>query len=198
MIMEKLLTRYPALISCREDILKAENTLTECYRNGGKTLLCGNGGSAADCEHIAGELLKGFLSARTVTDERLSEDIRKELQASLPAIPLPSFTAALTAAQNDLNPTFAYAQLLYGLGKAGDVLIALSTSGNAENVCNAARVARAIGMRVIALTGRNGGKLCSLSDVCIIVPEQETYKIQELHLPIYHYLCAQVEAFFFG
>ena len=97
-----------------------------------------------------------------------------------------------------MNPTFAYAQLLYGLGKAGDVLIALSTSGNAENVCNAARVARAIGMRVIALTGRNGGKLCSLSDVCIIVPEHETYKIQELHLPIYHYLCAQVEAFFFG
>lgn len=188
-----LTSRYPTLIACKEDILKAADLMVNTYRAGGKILLCGNGGSASDCEHIAGELLKGFLKVRKITDHRLSPDVKSELQGSLAAIPLPSFTSALTAAQNDLNPAFAYAQLLYGLAKEGDLLIAISTSGNAENVCNAARVANALGIKVLALTGFTGGKLALLADIAIRVPEDETYKIQELHLPVYHDLCAYVE-----
>ena len=189
-----LIERYPTLEECRDDILAAAEMITDTYKNGGKILLCGNGGSAADCEHIAGELLKGFLSARKTTDERLSPAMQKELQGALPAIPLPSLTAALTAAHNDLNPAFAYAQLLYGLGKNGDLLIAISTSGNAENVCNAARLAKCLGMRVLALSGKTGGSLASLADVAVCVPATKTYQIQELHLPIYHFLCAYAEA----
>ena len=189
----ELFSRYPALAVCENDINAALEVLVTTYKNGGKVLLCGNGGSCADCDHIAGELLKGFLSHRKVTDERIPAELREKLQGSLPAVSLPSLTAALTASLNDLDPEIAYAQLLMGLGKAGDTLIALSTSGNAKNVFYAATLAKALGMTVIGMTGEGGGKLSTVADVTIRVPERETYKIQEYHLPVYHYLCAKVE-----
>ena len=191
--MMELYSRYPALAVCENDINAALEVLVSTYKNGGKVLLCGNGGSCADCDHIAGELLKGFLSHRPVSDERIPAELRDKLQGSLPAVSLPSLTAALTASLNDLDPEIAYAQLLMGLGKAGDTLIALSTSGNAKNVFYAATLAKALGMTVIGMTGEGGGKLSTVADVTIRVPERETYKIQEYHLPVYHYLCAKVE-----
>ncbi len=191
--MNTLWNRYPELEVCRTDIEAAVALMTQVYRNGNKILLCGNGGSAADCEHIAGELLKGFLSLRPVTDPSVPEELRGQLQGSLPAIPLPSITAAFTASLNDMEPTMVYAQLLYGLGKKGDLLIAISTSGNAENVLRAAELARATGISVLALTGEGGGKLAKIADLSIRVPASETYRIQEYHLPVYHYLCAEVE-----
>ena len=196
--MKELLMRYPILTACEDDINSAIELAVSTYSAGGKVLLCGTGGSAADCDHIAGELLKGFLSARKVTSENLPEELREHLQGSLPAISLPSLTAALTASLNDLDPAFAYAQLLHGIGKKGDLLIAISTSGNAENVCNAAFLANAKGIKVLALTGKSGGRLSKLSDVTIRVPENETYRIQELHLPVYHYICAAIEAKMFN
>lgn len=191
--MNNLISRYPSLEICREDIRAAADMIESVYLSGGKVLLCGNGGSAADCDHIAGELLKGFLSKRQVIDEKIPQELREKLQGSLPAISLPSMTAALTASLNDLDPEIAYAQLLHGLGTQGDLLIAISTSGNAKNVCNAAILARAKGMRILSLTGCSGGRLATFSDVTVRVPENETYKIQELHLPVYHYICAEVE-----
>lgn len=195
--MIELYSRYPALAVCENDINTALDVLVATYKNGGKVLLCGNGGSCADCDHIAGELLKGFLSHRPVTDERIPKELREKLQGSLPAVSLPSLSAALTASLNDLDPEVAYAQLLLGLGKAGDTLIALSTSGNAKNVCHAATLAKALGMTVIGMTGEGGGKLATIADVTIRVPEKETYKVQEYHLPVYHYLCAKTEEAFF-
>jgi len=191
--MIELYSRYPALAVCENDINAALDVLVTTYKNGGKVLLCGNGGSCADCDHIAGELLKGFLSHRPVSDERIPAELRDKLQGSLPAVSLPSLTAALTASLNDLDPEIAYAQLLMGLGKAGDTLIALSTSGNAKNVFYAATLAKALGMKIIGLTGEGGGKLSTVADVTVRVPEKETYKVQEYHLPVYHYLCAKVE-----
>ncbi|MBE6601715.1 MAG: SIS domain-containing protein [Ruminococcaceae bacterium] len=191
--MNRLWTKYPALEVCRADIENAVSLIVKTYRAGGKLLLCGNGGSAADCEHIAGELLKGFLSARKITDPSIPEDLRAGLQGSLPAIPLPSITAAFTASINDMDPSMVYAQLLHGLGKKGDLLVAISTSGNAKNVNHAASLARAMGITVLALTGEGGGALKELADVAICVPERETYLVQEYHLPVYHYLCAEVE-----
>jgi D-sedoheptulose 7-phosphate isomerase len=195
--IENLMQRYPALAVCEQDITAAVEMLIDTYRNGGKVLLCGNGGSAADCDHIAGELLKGFLSLRPVNDPTIPSPLRENLQGSLPAVSLPSLTAALTASLNDLDPSYAYAQLLYGLCKPGDMLIAISTSGNAQNVGHAATLARALGGKVLALTGEGGGKLASLADVTVRVPAKETYKIQEYHLPVYHALCAAVESALF-
>ena len=150
--MNTLWNRYPALEACRDEIEHAVDQIEATYRAGGKLLLCGNGGSAADCEHMAGELLKGFLSKRPVLDPAIPEDLRTRLQGSLPAIPLTSISAALTASLNDLDPTVAYAQLLQGLGEKGDLLVAISTSGNAQNVLCAARLAKAKGMAVLAMT----------------------------------------------
>lgn len=192
-----LYERYPALQSCKDSIEAALQLLIETYRNGGKVLICGNGGSAADSEHIVGELLKGFMSKRPVTDERIPEALRAELQGSLPAISLPSQCAILTAYCNDVSPEMMYAQLAYGYGKEGDLLIALSTSGNAANVAKAAEVARCIGVKTVALTGAKESKLSALATVTVQVPETETYKVQELHLPVYHYLCAETEKAFF-
>jgi len=188
-----LIARYPLLHECEKEILQAAEMMVETYRNGKKLLLCGNGGSAADCEHISGELLKGFLNQRKVKDTRLPPHAQAALQGSLAAIPLPSLTSALTAAQNELDPDYAYAQLLYGLAQKGDLLVAISTSGNAKNVCNAATVAKALGVKVLALTGHTGGSLVSLSEVSICVPKEKTCEIQELHLPVYHFLCAYTE-----
>ena len=198
---QELLMRYPNLEACIEDIEKAKEVMIACYERGGKILLCGNGGSSADCEHIAGELMKGFLKKRPVLgDERLKEfdeDFLKRLQGGLPAIALPSMTGVNTAFANDVDPEMVYAQAVLALGKENDILIGLSTSGNAANVANALKVAKALNMKVIGLSGGTGGKMKEISDICICAPEKETYKIQELHLPIYHYLCAMVEDYFY-
>lgn len=195
--MKELFTRYPALSVCEQDIQKALRLIIDTYENGGKVLVCGNGGSAADSEHIVGELMKGFLKKRPVTDERIPEDLQKKLQGSLPAISLPSQCAILSAFINDVAPENAYAQLVYGYAKEHDLLIGISTSGNSENVVNAVRVAKALNIRTISLTGARESKLSELSDVTVRVPETETYKVQELHLPVYHYLCAACEEHFF-
>ena len=207
-MINELIKRYPSLDSCKAEIGAARDMIIGCYENGGKLLLCGNGGSSADCDHIVGELMKGFLLKRPIdgaakdkmrtASPSLSDKTLDSLQMGLPAISLTSISALNTAFSNDVDPELIYAQSVFALGKAGDVLIAISTSGNAKNVCEAARVARAIGMKVVALTGKDGGKLKELSDVCIIAPEYETFKIQEYHLPIYHYLCAAVEKHFFN
>lgn len=198
---QELLMRYPNLEACIEDIEKAKDAMIACYEQGGKILLCGNGGSSADCEHIAGELMKGFLKKRPVLgDERLKEFdevFLKRLQGGLPAIALPSMTGVNTAFANDVDPEMVYAQAVLALGKENDILIGLSTSGNAANVANALKVAKALNMTVIGLSGGTGGKMKEISDICICAPEKETFKIQELHLPIYHYLCAMVEDYFY-
>lgn len=205
--MKDLLARYPALEVCKEDILKARDALIECYENGGKLLLCGNGGSCADCDHIVGELMKGFLKKRPLSDEKKAEMQKNcpeldaytldSLQDALPAISLTSYNALNTAFSNDIDPELTFAQGVLGLANKNDILIAISTSGNSKSVTLAAKVAKALGVRVIELSGRDGGTLRAYSDVAIIAPECETYKIQELHLPIYHYLCAEVEKHFF-
>ena len=193
-----LYERYPALECCREDIEKALSLMIDTYKNGGKILICGNGGSASDSEHIVGELLKGFMLKRPVTDERTPEHLRKGLQGSLPAISLPSQSAILSAFINDVDPEMMYAQLVYGYAKPEDLVIGLSTSGNSKNVVNALEVAKCVGAKTLAMTGEKESKMSELSDVTIKVPETETYKVQEYHLPVYHHLCAEVESYFFA
>lgn len=196
-LMEELLTRYPSLCECGESIEKALDIIIDTYENGGKILVCGNGGSAADSEHIVDELMKGFLKRREVTDERIPEELRKNLQGALPAISLPSQCAVLSAFINDVEPDMMYAQLVYGYAGKNDLVIGISTSGNSKNIVNAVEVAKCVGAKAISLTGKNESKLSELSDVTIRVPETETYKVQELHLPVYHYLCAAAEERFF-
>ena len=189
----QLYDKYPILENCKQEIEAAIEMILDTYRKGGKLLLCGNGGSCSDCEHIVGELMKGFLSPRPVTDERIPEHLRKNLQGSLPAIALTSQSAILSAFANDVDPSMVYAQMVYGYAKENDLFIGLSTSGNSQNVVNAAEVVKALGVKTIALTGQNNSKLSELCNIAIKVPETETYKIQELHLPVYHYICATVE-----
>ena len=196
--MDNLLKRYPALDCCSQDIKKALELMIQTYKNGGKVLVCGNGGSASDSEHIVGELMKGFINKRPVIDERIPCDIASKLQGALPAISLPSQSAILSAYINDVAPEMMFAQLVYGYAKPEDLVIGLSTSGNSKNVVNAVEVAKALGAKTLCMTGIGGGKLGDISDVTIKVPETETYKIQEYHLPVYHYLCAAVEKYFFG
>lgn len=196
-MITELLERYPNLIFCKADILRAKEALIRCYEKQGKLLLCGNGGSAADCDHIVGELMKGFLLKRRVDDKKIPENIRERLQGSLPAISLSSHTAFMSAFINDVEPSMVYAQMLYGYAQPNDVFIGMSTSGNSANVVNAAMLAKAIGLETVALTGKSGGALSEICDVTIRVPETETYKVQELHLPVYHYICAEVEKHFF-
>ncbi|HIU49161.1 MAG TPA: SIS domain-containing protein [Candidatus Avimonoglobus intestinipullorum] len=195
--MEHLIKRYPALSACREDIKQAEKLLIDTYKHGGKVLVCGNGGSAADSEHIVGELMKGFLLKRPVADARIAEALRGKLQGALRAISLVSQSAILSAYSNDVDPDMVYAQLVYGYANEGDLVIGLSTSGNSKNVVYAQMVAKAVGAKTLSLTGEKESRLSELSDVTIRVPETETYKVQELHLPVYHYLCAAVEKTFF-
>lgn len=193
-----LYVRYPALEACKNDIENALKLIIDTYKSGGKVLVCGNGGSAADCEHIVGELMKGFMSKRKVNDERILEELRDKLQGALPAISLPSQCAILSAYINDVDAKMMYAQLVYGYAKKEDLLIGISTSGNAKNVLNAVKVANAVGAKTLALTGAGGGLLGEEADVTIKVPETETYKVQEYHLPVYHYLCAMTEKYFFA
>ena len=206
-MLQKLLTRYPSLNACQDSICAAADALIAQYENGGKLLICGNGGSCADSDHIVGELMKGFLKKRPLCDEKkqtmqencpsLSPAILDKLQGGLPAIALPSITALGSAFCNDVDPALVYAQSVLALGAKGDTVLCISTSGNAENVYAAAQVAKGLGLTVIGLTGAKGGKLKEIADICICVPETETFMVQELHLPVYHYLCAAVEEHFF-
>lgn len=205
--LENLTDRYPALSVCGDGILKLTEALIKCYKNGGKLLVCGNGGSAADAQHIAGELMKGFCSKRPLKENEKKELIKygedgailaEKLQSALPAISLYNEAALITAYSNDVDPSLIYAQQVYALGKPGDVLLCISTSGNSENVRFAVPAAKAKGMTVAALTGKFGGKLKDICDICIAVPETETYKVQELHLPVYHAVCLCLEEEFFG
>lgn len=201
-----LLADYPELTGCMEDIEAAISELEACFRKGGKLLLCGNGGSAADCEHIAGELLKGFLLERPLPETQRQalrrkgapEEFADSLQQGLPVISLAGHPAFATAYLNDVDGSFLFAQQVNALGAPADILLAISTSGNSEGVCNAAICAASKQMQVIALTGRKGGRLSALADITIRVPEDETYRIQEKHLPVYHYICARLESEFYG
>lgn len=203
-----LTERYPALLSCRDDIIGAYDLLVEAFSRDHKLLIAGNGGSAADAEHIAGELMKRFRVPRPVPEafrERLKavdpargEELSRNLERGLMAIPLVAHEALTTAYINDVDGLGVFAQQLYGYGRKGDVFLGISTSGNSRNVLSAAVVARALGIGIIALTGQSGGELATVADVAIRVPETETYKIQEFHLPVYHCLCLMLEDRFFG
>ena len=199
--LDDLINRHPQLAVCRADIRAAADALCAAFRDGNKLLLCGNGGSWADAHHIAGELLKSFTRKRPVTDawaDALPREISAKLERGLPALVLGSAGAFASAFANDVDPLLAYAQEAQVMGRAGDVLLGISTSGNAQNVAAAAQVAKAKGLTVIGLTGHSGGLLKPLCDICICVPERETYRIQELHLPVYHTLCILVEDALFG
>jgi D-sedoheptulose 7-phosphate isomerase len=197
----ELIEATPALEACAADIERAFIVLRDCFREGGKLLLCGNGGSAADCEHWSGELLKGFLKKRPLSPEwkeKLGEPLASGLQGALPAVPLTGFLSFSTAFANDVSPELVFAQGVWALGRPGDVLAGISTSGNSRNVCLAVRAAAALGMRTVALTGADGGKLAGLAEVCIRVPAQEVHLVQQYHLPVYHCLCRMLEDEFFS
>lgn len=206
--IEVLVNRYPVLNSVKDEIVEAYFLLVESYKNEGKLLIAGNGGSAADAEHIVGELMKGFKLPRKLnenfTDKLISENeelgtvLAESLQGVLPAIALDGHPALSTAYMNDCEPLLCFAQQVNGYGKAGDVFLGISTSGNSKNILYAATTAHAKGMKVIGLTGAKDSKLTQMSDVCIKVPQTETYMIQELHLPVYHCLCLMLEDEFFG
>ena len=205
-IYEELFERYPSLSGIKENVLKAFEAIKLTYEQGGSLYCAGNGGSSSDCEHIVGELLKSFKKRRAVDEKTANnlssygEDgayILSKLEGSLPATSLISQTGILTAFANDKSWDTAIAQQLYGLGKQGDCLVVLSTSGNSKNCVYAVLVAKAKGIKTIAFTGVAGGKLKDICDVAICVPEMETYKVQELHLPVYHCLCAMLEVEFF-
>lgn len=206
--IEVLVNRYPVLNSVKDEIVEAYFLLVESYKNEGKLLIAGNGGSAADAEHIVGELMKGFKLPRKLnenfTDKLISENeelgtvLAESLQGALPAIALDGHPALSTAYMNDCEPLLCFAQQVNGYGKAGDVFLGISTSGNSKNILYAATTAHAKGMKVIGLTDAKDSKLTQMSDVCIKVPQTETYMIQELHLPVYHCLCLMLEDEFFG
>lgn len=206
--IDHLIDRYPKLIVCREDIIKAYDTLETAYSSGRKLLVSGNGGSASDSEHIVGELMKEFKLKRKVygkqaealkeIDAELGQTLADNLQGALPAISLTGHSSLTTAFMNDAMPELVFAQQVNGYGKPGDVYLGISTSGNSKNVLYAAVAAKSKGLKVIGLTGANESKLMKYSDVCIRVPETETYKVQELHLPVYHCLCMMLEEHFFA
>ena len=206
--MKELIARYPVLGECAAAIESGRDMLIAGFRNGGKLLVCGNGGSCADSEHIVGELMKAFLYKREVSaafrekiEKVAGEDGKRladNLQGALPAISLTAHNALNTAYANDKDPEMIFAQQVYGYGRPEDVFLGLSTSGNSTNVVLAAKTAKAMGLKVIALVGGNDCKLDAIADVIVHVPQMETYKVQELHVPIYHYWCAACEEAFFG
>jgi len=207
-IFEKLFMEFPELETCRDDMEKAFRMIKLCYENGGKVMVCGNGGSAADSEHIVGELMKGFLLKRKISCRDIesikavypddADYLSENLQGALPAISLVSQMSLVTALINDLGMDMMYAQQVYGYAQKGDVLIGLSTSGNAVNVINAIKIAKAFGVQSVGMTGMRSGILKDLCDVVIKVPSDNTYKVQEYHLPVYHAICAALETEFFG
>lgn len=206
--IDLLVERYPSLKAAKEDIISAYLLMENSFANGGKLLVVGNGGSAADAEHIVGELMKGFRMARkpkadfveklVAANEELGTVLAANLQGALPAIALDGHPSLSTAYMNDCEPLLCFAQQVNGYGNTGDIFLCISTSGNSKNVLYAATTARAKGMKVIGLTGAKDSKLSHMSDVCIKAPQTETYMIQELHLPIYHCLCLMLEDRFFG
>ena len=200
-ILEKTIIDHPALSICRDDIIKAYNVLITCYENGGTVLICGNGGSAADSEHIVGEFMKGFLKRRplpAIDKEKIGDEtLFENMQGALPAISLVSQTSIVTAFMNDVEPNMVFAQQVYGYRNENNVLIGITTSGNSKNIVNAVKVANAFKMNTIGMTGESGGMLNSLCTVTLKAPAIETYRVQEYHLPIYHALCAMVESEFF-
>jgi len=211
--MSNIYERFPELVPIKMCIDNAISTITNMHRNGGKLLLCGNGGSSSDCDHIVGELMKSFVANRNLSehdsaalknsirefaDAESADKFTKKLQYGVPAISLSSQAAIFTAYVNDVAADMIYAQLLYVLAKKGDVLFAISTSGNSVNVVNAVTLAKAVGIKTIALTGENGGKLASLCDIAIKAPASETYRVQEYHLPVYHHICLGIEREFFA
>ena len=207
-ILDQLFLRYPPLEVCRPEVEAACEAVINSYRHGGKVLVCGNGGSAADADHIVGELMKSFEGKRPLDDKikrRLEKTepqrghyIAGKLQQGLPAISLNAHTALITATANDLDPALIFAQQVAGYGRAGDVMIAISTSGNSQNVTDAAITAKAMGLTVIGMTGEGGGKLKETCDIIIRVPASRTAEVQEYHLPVYHTLCRVVEEEVFG
>lgn len=204
-IFKNLHERYPSLLPVIDDIVNAYELICNCYDSLGKVLVCGNGGSASDGDHIVGELMKGFLLKRKLSDNEMSlfedvdaKELAEKLQGALPAVSLNAHAALCSAFCNDVDDEAVFAQQVWGYSKdSPDVLIALSTSGNSKNVVNAAIAANAVGIDSIGITGQDGGKLTELCTVCIKIPETETYKIQELTLPVYHAICAALEAKYF-
>lgn len=208
--IDGLTQRYPALRNSAGAVCAAYEVMEKCFAEGYKLLVCGNGGSCADSEHIVGELLKGFKLKRPCPEEfsqklvqvggEMGKELSQKLQGALPTIALTCHQALNTAFANDVaeGGKLAFAQQVYGYGKQGDALLAISTSGNSQNVLYAAVAARALGMKVIALTGEGGGKLSEMSDVCVKVPASDPYLVQEYHLPVYHCLCLMLEERFFG
>lgn len=206
--LDLLVERYPVLAPLKGDIYTAYTMLRDCYEAGGKLLLAGNGGSCADAEHIVGELMKGFKLPRKLRPEMCEQLTEADpergpvlaacLQQGLPAIALSSHQALNTAFMNDVDGNLMFAQQLGVLGCPGDVFLAISTSGNSKNVYDACVMAKAKGMKIIALSGKTGGRLKNMADLSLIMPSDETYMIQELHLPVYHCLCLMLEEHFFG
>jgi D-sedoheptulose 7-phosphate isomerase len=206
--VDELVSRYPQLLPLKEEISKAGASLVSCYEQGGKVLLCGNGGSCSDSDHIVGELMKGFESKRKIDESfktKLSTTagergayLAEKLQQGLSAISLTAHTALITAVANDTDADLIFAQQVMGYGKPGDVIIGISSSGNSQNVIDALITAKAKDMIVIGLTGETGGKMKSFCDILINVPQRRTAFVQELHLPVYHVLCLMVEHHFFG
>jgi D-sedoheptulose 7-phosphate isomerase len=203
-----LFERYPVLQACEKELGAAFDLLVTAYQSGNKLLICGNGGSAADSEHMVAELMKGFLKRRRISAGHAAQleaaggaagkEIASRLQGTLAAVSLPSQVSLITAIANDLDYDMIFAQQVYGLGRPGDVLLGISTSGKSKNISNAVLVAKAFGLKSIALTGRSGGDLAPLADVAIKVPSDNVAEIQELHLPVYHWLSTELEETFFG
>jgi len=206
--ISNLILRYPQLEVCKNNIQEAFDIMVGCYENSGKLLVAGNGGSAADSEHIVGELMKEFRLKRKVYSDQAEvmkkispskgKYLAENLQGALPAIALTGHSALSTAFMNDAESVLVFAQQVNGYGKPGDVFLGISTSGNSQNIVYAAITAKSKGLKVIGLTGSKDSELSNLSDVCIKVPETETFKVQELHLPVYHCLCLMLENKFFG
>ena len=194
--LQKLVLRSPELSRCLSEIEAGAKLLISCFQQNRKLLLCGNGGSCADCEHIAGELVKQFSRTRPLSAElveKLGPELSQELHGGLPALSLPSMIGFHTAFNNDDKPEYAFAQQVVAFGQPGDVLMGISTSGNSKNIIKAAEAARALGLKVLSLTGQDGGVLATLADIAIKAPASEVARVQELHLPIYHSLCQMVE-----
>lgn len=204
--IKELIERYPTLAVCEKDIRAAASAIIDSYKAGGKLIVAGNGGSAADSDHITGELLKSFvkkrkpdqkfLDALSAIDSDTGSYLSDKLQGSLPAIALTNNSALMTASLNDVDGNVLFAQQVMGFGKKGDVFLGISTSGNSKDVIYALAVAKALGVKTVALTGKTGGKCKELADISIVVPENETFKIQEFHLPVYHALCLTIEEYF--
>ena len=206
--LDDLNRRYPVLVESKKEIFDAYQMMRKCYQIGGKLLIAGNGGSSGDSEHIAGEIMKRFQRPRPIApefaerlrdiDEKRGSQLAYNLEQPLMAIPLVAHESLVTAYMNDVDSIGVFAQQLLGYGRKGDVFLGISTSGNSQNILNAAVVAKALEVNVIALTGRSGGELADIADIAVKVPEDETYKIQELHLPVYHCWCMMLEEYFFG